>query len=104
MEGNEKKVININNNIHIDTYLRPGNNTTINAGKHTITSDKGVIINDPTAASYTNFKNLTINGGIWKNSSSSGLAGTMMRISYASNISINNATVYTNYKGQQCRS
>ena len=40
MEGNEKKVININNNIHIDTYLRPGNNTTINAGKHTITSDK----------------------------------------------------------------
>ena len=38
MEGNEKKVININNNIHIDTYLRPGNNTTINAGKHTITS------------------------------------------------------------------
>ena len=36
MEGNEKKVININNNIHIDTYLRPGNNTTINAGKHTI--------------------------------------------------------------------
>ena len=99
MEGNEKKVININNNIHIDTYLRPGNNTTINAGKHTITSDKGVIINDPTAASYTNFKNLTINGGIWKNSSSSGLAGTMMRISYASNISINNATVYTNYKG-----
>lgn len=31
MEGNEKKVININNNIHIDTYLRPGNNTTINA-------------------------------------------------------------------------
>lgn len=99
MEGNEKKVININNNIHIDTYLRPGNNTTINAGKHTITSDKGVIINDPTAASYTNFKNLTINGGIWKNSSSSGLAGTIMRISYASNISINNATVYTNYKG-----
>lgn len=48
-----KKVININNNIHIDTYLRPGNNTTINAGKHTITSDKGVIINDPTAASFT---------------------------------------------------
>ena len=40
-----------------------------------------------------------VNGGIWKNSSSSGLAGTMMRISYASNISINNATVYTNYKG-----
>lgn len=95
----KKRIININNNIHIDTYLRPGNNTTINAGKHTITSDKGVIINDPTAASYTNFKNLTINGGIWKNSSSSGLAGTMMRISYASNISINNATVYTNYKG-----
>ena len=53
MEGNEKKAININNNIHIDTYLRPGNNTTINAGKHTITSDKGVIINDPTAASYS---------------------------------------------------
>ena len=25
MEGNEKKVININNNVHIDTYLRPGN-------------------------------------------------------------------------------
>ncbi len=99
MEGNKKKVININHNIHIDTYLRPGNNTTINAGRHTITSDKGVIINDPTAASYSNFKNLTINGGIWKNSSSKGLDGTMMRISYASNISINNATVYANYKG-----
>lgn len=99
MEGNEKKVININNNIRIDTYLRPGNNTTINAGKHTITSGKGVIINDPTATSYTNFKNLTINGGIWKNTSSKGLVGTMMRISYATNISINNATVYANYAG-----
>lgn len=99
MKGNDKKVININNNIRIDTYLRPGNNTTINAGKHTITSNNGVIINDPTAASYTNFKNLTINGGIWKNTSSKGFAGTMMRISYATNISINNATVYANYEG-----
>lgn len=44
-------------------------------------------------------KILQLTAGIWKNSSSSGLAGTMMRISYASNISINNATVYTNYKG-----
>lgn len=99
MSGNAPKTININNDISIDTYLRPGNNTTINAGKHTITSNNGVIINDPTSASYNNFKNLTINGGIWKNSSSNGLKGTMMRISYASNISINNATVYCNYTG-----
>lgn len=99
MDGNDRKTININNDISIDTYLRPGNNTTINAGDHLITSGNGVIINDPTAASYDNFKNLTINGGIWKNSSSSGLKGTMMRISYASNISINNATVYCNYTG-----
>ena len=99
IEGNEPKTININNDISIDTYLRPGNNTTINAGDHTITSGSGVIINDPTAASYDNFKNLTINGGVWKNSSSSGLKGTMMRISYASNISINDATVYCNYTG-----
>ena len=69
------------------------------AGNHTITSGSGVIINDPTAASYDNFKNLTINGGVWKNSSSSGLKGTMMRISYASDISINDATVYCNYTG-----
>lgn len=99
IEGNEPKTININNDISIDTYLRPGNNTTINAGDHTIISGSGVIINDPTAASYDNFKNLTINGGVWKNSSSSGLKGTMMRISYASNISINDATVYCNYTG-----
>lgn len=99
IEGNAPKTININNNISIDTYLRPGNNTTINAGNHTITSGSGVIINDPTAASYDNFKNLTINGGVWKNSSSSGLKGTMMRISYASDISINDATVYCNYTG-----
>lgn len=99
IEGNAPKTININNNISIDTYLRPGNNTTINAGDHTITSGSGVIINDPTAASYDNFKNLTINGGVWKNSSSSGLKGTMMRISYASDISINDATVYCNYTG-----
>ena len=99
IEGNEPKTININNDISIDTYLRPGNNTTINAGDHTITSGSGVIINDPTAASYDNFKNLTINGGVWKISSSSGLKGTMMRISYASNISINDATVYCNYTG-----
>ena len=99
MEGNQPKIINIRNNISIDTYLRPGNNTTINAGKYTITSNNGVIINDPTAASYGNFKNLTINGGIWKNSSSAGLKGTMMRIGYASNISINHATVYANYTG-----
>ncbi len=99
MAGNARKTININNDISIDTYLRPGNNTTINAGKHTITSGNGVIINVPTAASYNNFKNLTINGGIWKNTSSAGLKGTMMRISYASNISINNATVYCNYTG-----
>ena len=99
IEGNAPKTININNDISIDTYLRPGNNTTINAGNHTITSGSGVIINDPTAASYDNFKNLTINGGVWKNSSSSGLKGTMMRISYASDISINDATVYCNYTG-----
>ena len=99
IEGNAPKTININNNISIDTYLRPGNNTTINAGDHTITSGSGVIINDPTAASYDNFNNLTINGGVWKNSSSSGLKGTMMRISYASDISINDATVYCNYTG-----
>lgn len=99
MAGDEPKIINIKNNISIDTYLRPGNNTTINAGKYTITSNSGVIINDPTAASYGNFKNLTINGGIWKNSSSEGLKGTMMRIGYATNVSINNATVYSNYTG-----
>lgn len=99
MSGNQPKVINIKNNISIDTYLRPGNNTTINAGKYTITSNTGVIINDPTAASYGNLKNLTINGGIWKNSSSEGLKGTMMRIGYAENITIKNATVYSNYTG-----
>lgn len=99
ISSDKPKIININNDISIDTYLRPGNNTTINAGNHTITSGSGVIINDPTAASYDNFKNLTINGGVWKNSSSSGLKGTMMRISYASDISINDATVYCNYTG-----
>ena len=72
ISSDKPKIININNDISIDTYLRPGNNTTINAGNHTITSGSGVIINDPTAASYDNFKNLTINGGVWKNSSSSG--------------------------------
>lgn len=99
LEGNEQKTININNNISIDAYLRPGNNTTINAGKYTITSGTGVIINDPTTTSYSNLKNVTINGGIWKNSSSAGFKGTMLRISYATNISINNATVYANYTG-----
>lgn len=99
MAGDNTKIINIKNNISIDTYLRPGNNTTINAGKYTITSNNGVIINDPATTSYNDLKNVTINGGIWKNSSSKGLEGTMMRISYATNISINNATVYANYTG-----
>lgn len=99
MNGNSPKIINITGDTRIDTYLRPGNNTTINAGNYTITSGNGVIINDPVCASYDNLKNLTINGGIWKSSSKSGLHGTMMRISYASNIKINHAKIYTNYSG-----
>lgn len=99
LDSNDAKTININNDIAIDTYLRPGNNTTINAWDHTITSGTGVIINDPKAASYGSFMNLTINGGIWKNSSPEGLQGTMMRIAYATNISINDAIVCCNYNG-----
>lgn len=99
MDGNEKKTINIKSDIRIDTYLRPGSNTMINAGKHTIVSGNGVILNDPTRASYGNLRNLTINGGIWKNTSSSGLKGTMMRIAYAENVQINGAKVSSNYQG-----
>lgn len=100
MEGDEKKTIDIKEDIKIDTYLRPGSNTTINAGKHTITitgSTKGAILNDPDKTDYKAIKNLTINGGIWKVRKNSSKPQTIMRLAHGTNLVFKNVTIEDGY-------
>lgn len=100
LSGNEKKIVEIKDDIKIDTYLRPGSNTTINAGKHTITvtdKTKGAILNDPEKTDYKAIKNLTINGGVWRVKNNSSKAQTIMRLAHGSNLVFKNVTIEDGY-------
>jgi hypothetical protein len=97
--GDEEKVITIADDIKIDAFLKIGDNTTINAYGHTVTTTekKGVILNYADALDYGALKNVAINGGTWR--AASGYKKTMMRFAHADGITIKDATIYANYEG-----
>ena len=76
-------MITIADDIKIDAFLKIGDNTTINAYGHTVTTTekKGVILNYADALDYGALKNVAINGGTWR--AASGYKKTMMRFAHA---------------------
>lgn len=74
---------------------------TINANGATIICENGVI--DQThlkSANYSNIKNVTINGGTWKYSSSGGYTGTSFGFVHGYNITLKNMNIlHTSYNG-----
>ena len=101
LEGDEKKEVTIESDIEIDTYLRPGSNTTIKAGDHTITvtgSSKGAILNEPDRTDYKAITNLTIEGGIWKVKDNSSGSQTIMRLAHGSDLTFKNVTIEDGYE------
>ncbi len=103
-EGNQKKTIVIpsGSTVKINFAIKVGNNTTINAKGATIIqtdSKKGMMANDVDALNYNSVKNVTINGGTWKHSTSKGLKGTMFKFAHGQNIVFDGCKITCNYKG-----
>ena len=87
--------------VEITYAIEVGSNTTLIADGATITEvteSRGVIVNPIRATNYNSVKNVTIQGGTWKNSVNK-KATSMMRLAHGQNVIIKNATVYTNYLG-----
>ena len=102
--GNKEKTIIIPSGsvVHIGYCINLGSNTTVIASGATIIQDdneKGILQNEPNALNYKSLENVTVDGGIWKNSSDKQDAHTMMRFAHGRNLTVKNATVYTNYQG-----
>ncbi len=100
--GDEKKtlVIPSGKTVKIDALIRIGSNTTIIATGATIvqtTAGKGLISHYVDGSNYNAIKNVTINGGTWKNSKNTG-EYTAMRFVHGYNITVKNATVNCNYQ------
>lgn len=79
------------------TYYTDGpivlkSNNTINATGATVICRKTALINIPKTANYSAIKNCTINGGMWKYSSSSGFHGSSVKISHGDGIKFLNVT------------
>ena len=78
--------------------IRVASGVTINAkgAKIVQNNSKGSVSHYVTKANYSSVKNVTINGGTWINTNSSGL--TVMRFAHASNVTVKNATIKDNYR------
>ncbi len=103
--NNDKKktvIIPSGSKVPIEYYITLGSNTTINAKGATIIQtdkSKGIFLTEADALNYNSVKNITINGGLWKNASTANSTCTMMRFAHGKNVKIKNATIYTNYSG-----
>lgn len=87
--------------LYISQVIGIGDNTTILAEGATIVqiaNGKGVLTHAVDGGNYNAIKNVNIIGGTWTNKNNS-KACTMMRFAHGSNITIQNATIDTNYKG-----
>ncbi len=102
--GNDKVktlIIPSGETVEVNGLIRIGDNTTIIATGATIigtTDGKGIISHKVDGYKYDALKNVTINGGTWKNKENS-KACTTMRFAHAYNINIKNATVECTYEG-----
>lgn len=88
-----------------DTYyiVKPiilGSNQTIYADGATIICLQGAFRSDlPTKANYASIKNVTVDGGTWKNTEKDGLHGSMIQFSHGQKITLKNLDVSCNYEG-----
>lgn len=102
--GSGKKTIVIpkGSTVKLDAVVYLGSNTTIQADGATIiqTLDdgRGILANEVTKSNYGSIKNVTIQGGIWKNAKNKRQA-SVMRFAHGQNMTIDNVTVITNYEG-----
>lgn len=77
-----------------------GSNQKITAKGATIICLQGAFRNDtPTKDNYQSVKNVTVDGGTWKNIDKNGLRGSMIQFAHGQNITIKNLDVSCNYEG-----
>ena len=101
LAGDEEKTINLTSDIKINGILRPGSNTTINAGNHKIEmrkSGKGILANIPQNVNYGSISNLTINGGRWYVKGNASKEQTLIRITHATGVHLNGMTITDGYE------
>lgn len=84
---------------HIKGTLWVSSNQSITATGATIISANGAFRNSPKKTNYNSITNFTVDGGTWKDVSSSGYTRSMVQFSHSSNITIKNAKIYCAYKG-----
>lgn len=103
-EGSEKKTIVIpkGSTVKLDAVVYLGDNTTIKADGATIIQTKddgrGILANEVTKSNYASLKNVTIQGGTWKNAGNKHQA-SVMRFAHGQNMTIDKVKVVTNYEG-----
>jgi hypothetical protein len=83
---------------YLKTNLWVGSNQSITATGATIISNSGTFRNKPTKTNYKSVSNFTVNGGTWKSKNAS-FDGSLIQFSHSKNITIKNATIYSNYAG-----
>lgn len=104
INNNEKKKITLpKGTFETDRTLLPGNNTTLVATGTTVIQtnpQKNLIINEPTKTNYKSLYNVKIKGGTWKiKDNEKQLRQTStFRFNFASNITLDGCTIFTNYK------
>ncbi len=77
-----------------------GSNQKISAKGATIICLQGAFRNDvPTKDQYQSVKNVTVDGGTWKNIDKNGLRGSMIQFAHGQKITIKNLEVSCNYEG-----
>jgi parallel beta-helix repeat protein len=87
--------------IKISEMIDIGSNTTIIAKGATIIqtrSDIGVMRHEVDGGNYNSIKNVKIVGGTWKNAANKN-AYSMFRFAHGANLTFQNMTIETNYKG-----
>lgn len=102
--GDEKKTVVIPSGMTVEVCytLRVGSNTTIIATGATILQTKdtgvGLLSNYVTKKKYSSLKNVTIEGGTWKNKINKHSA-TVIRFAHGQNVTLDKVKVITNYQG-----
>lgn len=97
----KKLIIPSGKRVEVDAVIDIGDNTTVIATGATIVQKKngyGLIKHNIDKIGYGSIKNITIQGGTWKNKVNS-KGCTMFRFAHGSNLKIKNVTIETNYKG-----
>lgn len=88
------------NTYYIAKPIILSSNQTIYADGAAIICLQGAFRSDlPTKTNYASVKNVTVDGGTWKNVEKDGLHGSMIQFSHGQNITLKNLDVSCNYDG-----